>query len=151
MLTTDRSYQRNQETSNDEINQKFLHFTQAVFPLEDEFKEVVWSNKKVFFSERENWLKNLSLVTSKGYYIKVSDIIPTLFMVTTKEKSDSFDIYLDGILKAAYCFAYNGEYKETLRFILDLLNKGKIQIFKSNKTGDTEYFFHFVHFGYSYI
>lgn len=111
-----------------EIKNRYKHFSERKIPFEDEIVEII-PNDKIPYYDREEWLKNLFFVFKKGYYIRYKDFYAAN---THHEKSDEqpFAIFLDGILKIAYVYAYNSQVESTIHLILKILSEGNICVTK---------------------
>ena len=106
-----------------EVRKKYKHFTERKMPFEDHIVEVLASDN-IFYSDRWNFLKSIYLITSKGYYLTYNDICgPNSHCV---DEEQPYDVFLDGVIKCAYCYAFNVELEEALHYIRKLLSVGKI-------------------------
>lgn len=106
---------------------KYKHFTKRKMPFEDEIVDVVASSN-VNYSDRWEFLKSINLITSKGYYLTYSDICGE--NAFCDPETQPYDVFLEGAIKCAYPYAFNSEIDSTLRFIKDILSKGKISVSK---------------------
>lgn len=115
-----------------EIEMKYKHFTERKTPFEDEIIDVIPdTNWGINYSDRDRWLKNLYFITSKGYYIKYTDFYASNVNLNDETGNKIlFNIYLDGVLKAASVYAFYAEIENTIRFIIKCLAYGKICVSK---------------------
>ena len=137
--------------SEEEVRLKYKHFTQRKFPFEDTIVDVFASDKVPFF-ERWRFLKSIYLITSKGYYIKYEDICGPHSHCDMG--TQPYDVFLEGVIKCAYCYAFNSEIEHTLIYIKKLLSVGKIAAFTYNRGNpkyEGHYCFKFTLPGYSWI
>lgn len=109
--------------SEDIIRSKYRHFTERRIPFEDTIVDVL-APDNVPYSERWDFLKSIYLITSKGYYIRYDDICGPFSHCDVDEQP--YDIFLEGAIKCAYCYAYNAEIEMTLNYIRKILSAGKI-------------------------
>ena len=75
-----KSCQSFQKTTESDIIRWFKPFDMIQAPYEDEIKDI-WYDERIPFSEREQWLNNLFLITSKGYFIQVSRIVISMMIL----------------------------------------------------------------------
>ena len=107
----------------EEVRKKYKHFTERRMPFEDNIVEVL-ASKNINYSYRWDFLKSIYLITSKGYYLTYKDICGPNSHCQDEEQP--YDVFLDGVIKCAYCYAFNVELEETLHYIHRLLSIGKI-------------------------
>lgn len=104
-----------------QLDKELVYFKKCDVPFEEDILDV-FSVPGLYFSEKY-WLENLVLVTTKGIYIPFQDII------TTHHAPDEFQSYvkfIEGIRTIARIYQYNSTPRATLKFILDILKRGKI-------------------------
>lgn len=139
-----------ERTTDDEIQLKYRHFTERKIPFEDEIVDIAFTDG-INYSERDRWLKNLYFITKRGYYIKYRDFYaPNTYF--DDEDDQPFVIYLEGVLKAAFVYAFTAELEDTIRFILKFLAEGKICVTRYIYGPHLDkYHFAFTQSYYSYI
>lgn len=118
-------------TEND-LKSSYKHFSSRNFPFEDEIVEVIPPNG-IAYSDRDTWLQNLYLLTSKGYYIQVNEFFGDNVVPMDYDEEQPYARFLRGVLDIAYVYAYNSEISETLSLIKRLLKEGKLCTFKCKK------------------
>lgn len=148
-----KSSQSFQRTTELDIIRWFKPLNTIQVPYEDEIRDI-WYNERIPFSERAQWLNNLFLITSKGYYIQVSVIVSSNGDMTdyVNMEGQPYSVFLRGAIISTFIFAYNSTPRSTLAFLLNILKSGKITITKyirGIKIG--QFHFSFCNHGYSYI
>ena len=135
----------------EEIRKRYKHFSERKMPFEDSIEEVLASDR-YYYSDRWNFLKSIYLITSKGYYLTYNDICGSHSHCEDLEQP--YDVFLDGVIKCAYCYAFNVEMEETLHYIRKLLSVGKICVsnyYIKHQKYEGYYHFHFTVPWYSWI
>ena len=111
-----------------EMKSRYRHFSQRNFPFEDEIIDVIPS-ENVMYSDRKEWVTNLYLLMSKGYYIKCTEFFgPSTVPVSEEELP--YQYFLRGELDLTYCIAYGNEIEDALQYIKNILARGKIIVSK---------------------
>lgn len=135
-----------------ELFANYKHFSERNVPFEDDIVDIV-VDEKTPYSEREKWLDNLYFVLGKGYYIKCSDFFAdNVYYDKDGYVTQPFTIFMEGLLKIAYVYAYNSPLADTRNAMLKLCSLGRLNAFKYEKgphLGD--YKFLFSPHGYSYV
>lgn len=100
------------------------HFSERKIPFEDKIVDIAEAENIPYWNRKE-WIENLSFVLKKGYYIRYKDF----YSANThydEEDNQPFAVYLDGVLKIAYVYAFNSDKEDTIKLILEILSKGII-------------------------
>ena len=148
-----------QETDDNDINRWFTHFSKADLPVEDEIVNI-WFDKSVLFTG--DWYKllhSLYLITGKGYYIKVKEIIPDEskyyhYGKTDIHEMDDYGLFLDGIIRMIFgmSFHWGGDIKSALKLILTQLKRYTIYMNKIVRGPNIgQYIFRYLPAGYTII
>lgn len=132
-----------------EITSQFKHFSLHSMPFQESIVDVKCSNE-IDYSNRIEWLSNLYLITESGYYIQCKEICKTINFNSKFDKYDDqpYEVFLDGILRMSWVYAYNAEYSQTLSLIKRNLGNGKLTVTCDDRN---IYHFWFSAYGYSWI
>lgn len=115
-----------------ELKATYKHFSLRKLPFEDEIVSVVHS-QGIPYCDRDIWLNHLYLITSKGYYIQVSEFFSDNVIPASYDDEQPYVRFLRGVLDIAYVYAFNAELSETLNFITKLLKEGKLCASKATR------------------
>ena len=129
----------------DEIKKRYKHVSEHIMPFECDIVDVI-PQEGTDFSERWTFLKSLFYITNDGYYFQYGDVVP--YSVKVDQEGNPFDIYLDGVLRCAYPYAYTSSPSVTTGFIKLILSKGRVYV---NRNRHNDLNFHFVGVGWTYI
>lgn len=135
--------------SKNEVTAQYKHFSLHSIPFQESIVDVKCLDG-IEYSNRLEWLSNLYLITETGYCIQCKEICktPKFNSVFYETDDQPYEVFLDGILRMAWVYAYNAEYTETLSFIKTILNKGELTVTRDKKCN---YHFEFSAYGYSWI
>lgn len=128
-----------------DIKKKYKHVSEHILPFECDIVDII-PQAETAFSERWTFLKSLFYITDDGYYFQYNDVVPS--SVNVKQEGDPFDVYLDGVLRCAYSYAYTSSPGATTGFIKQILSEGRIYV---NRNRNNDLYFVFVGIGYSYL
>lgn len=133
-----------------EIALQFKHFSLHPMPFSEAIVDVKYA-KGVNYSDRYEWLSNLYLITESGYYIQCKEICRNGHWATYFNDDDNqpYDVFLDGILRTSWVYAFNNDLEDVLSFIKRTLDMGELTIYKNKNNGS--YHFKFCRYGYSWI
>lgn len=136
--------------SDNEITSQYKHFSHHSMPFSDSIIDVK-IHKGTCYSDRYEWLSNLYLITKSGYYIQCKEICKTNNFGSNFSTNDDqpYEVFLDGILRAAWVYAFNTDCGNTLSLIKNTLQKGELTIIR-NKNNSNLYHFLFSEYGYSW-
>lgn len=129
----------------EEIQAKYKHISKHSLPFECSIIKII-PQKGIPFSERWKFLKNLFFITENGFYFQYGDVVP--YGVKVNQEGEPFDVYLDGVLRCAYTYAYTSSPDVTTGFIKQILSKGRIYV---NRNRNNDLYFVFVGVGYTYL
>ena len=144
-------YKYTDSLSENEIRLQFKHFSNHSMPFSDSIVDVKIL-KGTCYSDRYEWLTNLYLITKSGYYIQCKEICKTRNFGSDFSINDNqpYEVFLDGILRTAWVYAFNTDCGNTLSFIKNTLQKGYLTIIR-NKNNSNLYRFMFSEHGYSWV
>jgi hypothetical protein len=133
-----------------EMKTRYRHFSLRNFPFEDTIIDVIPSDG-VRYADRKEWVTNLYLLMSKGYYIKCTEFFgPSA--VPISEEEFPYQYFLRGALDLTYCIAYANEMEDALTYVKNILSRGKIIVFKYiNGVYAGRYSFEWMERWYSYL
>lgn len=112
----------------------YQYYRDVTCPFEDKIHSI-WYNKDVLYSNRKSWTESLFLITEKGYYVPIKEILDS----GKEGYSDNvnltqpYNLFLSGALRMVFCYAFTEELTNTLHYLHQLLVDSKISVFK-NKT-----------------
>ena len=99
----------------------YQNYLDVKCPFEDEIGGI-WYDKTTQYFNRKTWLHSLYLITKKGCYIPVNEIISDNdSYYTDNQQSETYDIFLSGALRMAFCYA--GGSHESVSDTLSYLHK----------------------------
>ncbi len=131
-----------------ELKSRYTHFTKRKMPFEDTIIDVIPnSNIDYVWSDTKEWLYNLYLLTSKGYYLQCRELFSSI--AEPLDYYQPYQYFLRGVLDMAFCYMYTSDERQTLDYIKSLLSKGKITVCKNDDTG--KYLFLWCKVYYSWI
>ena len=136
-------------THDNDITAQFKHFSLHSMPFQESIVDVKSSNE-IEYSNRIEWLSNLYLITESGHHIQCKEICKSNNFNTkfNEDEDQPYEVFLDGVLRISWVYAYNAEYKQTLSLIKKLLGKGKLTVTRDGRGG---HHFFFSDYGYSWI
>lgn len=129
----------------EDIKKRFKHVSEHTLPFECDVIDVI-PQEGTDFSERWTFLKSLFYITDDGYYFQYSDVVP--HSVNVKQEGGPFDVYLNGVLRCAYPYAYTSSPGVTIGLIKLILSKGRVYV---NRNRHGNLYFVFVGVGYTYL
>ncbi len=109
-----------------EMLKSYKHFSERKIPFEDKIIDIVRSDN-IPYSDRKRWIENLSFILEKGYYIRYKDFYAENTHYDENDNEGDFQpfpVYLDGVSKIAYIYAFNASVDQTISFMLSILSKG---------------------------